>query len=487
MNRVRLAPFLLTLLLTAPAFGANIIVNNVDPPGVGFNDPTPVLPVGGNNGTTLGDQRLNVFQLTAGLWGSVLDSDADIVVQATFNPASTFFGPLPCGPGGGVLGAAASIQIFADFPGALLPGHWYHGALANSLAGFDLTPGPPDPGFLVPPFADDLFALFNDNIDSDPNCLTGITWYYGFDNAAGNDINLLNVLLHEFAHGLGFSDFVSTSTGEGPLGLPDVFTAFMRDNTLDANWNVLTPAERLVSQVNTNNLVWDGPAVTAAAPSVLNDKPVLNVVVPRSLRDKLDAQPAAFGPSLRGCLLNLRQSGRTFPAIGLVKLVDDGVGEINDGCEPPTNRLRGKIALVDRGGCGFTDKVANAQAAGARGVIVANNVADGLPPMGGDDPDIGIPSLGISQADGDAIKAALPFVLTELCRDPDRLEGADDDGRVRLFAPNPVQPGSSKAHWDVSASPNLLMEPFAEPDVRASEDLDLTPLLFLDIGWSLLP
>jgi hypothetical protein len=170
-----------------------------------------------------------------------------------------------------------------------------------------------------------------------------------------------------------------------------------------------------------------------------------------------------------------------------VRLVNDGIGEINDGCELPVNRLRGKLALVDRGGCGFTQKVANAEAVGARGVIVANNIPDGLPPMGGDDSNIRISSVGISQADGNAIKATLPFVFTELCRDPNSLAGADDGGRVRLYAPNPVEPGSSIAHWDTTASPDLLMEPFLQPDVRGSEDLDLTPVLFLDIGWSLSP
>ena len=37
---------------------ATITIVNANEPGVGFNDPTPALPVGGNNGTTLGQQRL---------------------------------------------------------------------------------------------------------------------------------------------------------------------------------------------------------------------------------------------------------------------------------------------------------------------------------------------------------------------------------------------------------------------------------------------
>ena len=51
----------------------------VDLPGEGFNDPTPVEPVGQNPGVTLGEQRLIVFQFAADLWGSLLESDVEIV------------------------------------------------------------------------------------------------------------------------------------------------------------------------------------------------------------------------------------------------------------------------------------------------------------------------------------------------------------------------------------------------------------------------
>ena len=71
-------------------------------------------------------------------------------------------------------------------------------------------------------------------------------------------------------------------------------------------------------------------------------------------------------------------------------------------------KVAGRIALVDRGACGFAIKVKNAQNAGAIGVVVANNVA-GAPPggMAGVDPTITIPSVLITQADANAIKAQL--------------------------------------------------------------------------------
>src|SRR4029453_18324894 len=65
---------------------AKVTIVNNDGPGEGFNDPTPVVPVGGNPGTTLGQQRLIAFQYAADLWGATLDSNVEIDVRAAFDP-----------------------------------------------------------------------------------------------------------------------------------------------------------------------------------------------------------------------------------------------------------------------------------------------------------------------------------------------------------------------------------------------------------------
>lgn len=70
--------------------------------------------------------------------------------------------------------------------------------------------------------------------------------------------------------------------------------------------------------------------------------------------------------------------------------------------------LQGAAVLIDRGVCNFTQKVINAQTAGAAFVIIANNAAAAGPvSAGGADPAVTIPAVGISKEDGDAIKAAL--------------------------------------------------------------------------------
>jgi hypothetical protein len=106
--------------------------------------------------------------------------------------------------------------------------------------------------------------------------------------------------------------------------------------------------------------------------------------------------------------------------------------------------------------------------------------------MGGFSPFVTIPSVGVSLDQGNAIKGELDGgVNLKLILDSTLLAGANDDGLVRLYAPNPVQPGSSKSHWDTSAIPNLLMEPSINADLAPTQTLDLTPNLFEDIGWVL--
>jgi hypothetical protein len=496
MNRSLFSRFLPLLaavaalsLSSAAAHAAHVTINNVDAPGIGFNDPTPVAPVGGNPGTTLGEQRRIVFAFAADLWGATLDSGTDIVVQATFQP-------LACDPTSGVLGSAGPLQVFAfdtPAPPGIRPLTWYTVAQANALAGVDLTPGPPDPGLLEPPYNDDIVAFFNGAIGVDPGCLTGLGWYYGLDNAAAaNQIDLLNVVAHEFAHGLGFLDLADDTDGSLFLGLPDIYGTRMYDSTLRKTWDVMTDAERLFSQVNTGHLVWGGYHVRHATRRLMDPRTSVGILKPRSLRDSLEAQPASFGPPLE------RRHGTSAE----VALADDGVGVGTDACQPITSHVHDRIALVDRGGCTFTVKVKNAQDAGAVGVIVVNNAAKGLPGMGGSDPTIVIPSVGISLADGTAIKAALASgdgghghhgwnrhddeVVATLFLDPRYRQGADEALRMKLYAPDPVEPGSSKSHWDTTATPNLLMEPFINSDLKASETLDLTPSLMRDLGWRLL-
>ena len=48
----------------------SIVIDNRDGLNDGFNDPAPATPEGGNAGTTLGQQRLNLFTHAAAIWGA---------------------------------------------------------------------------------------------------------------------------------------------------------------------------------------------------------------------------------------------------------------------------------------------------------------------------------------------------------------------------------------------------------------------------------
>ncbi|MCF8244816.1 MAG: T9SS type A sorting domain-containing protein [Saprospiraceae bacterium] len=86
-------------------------------------------------------------------------------------------------------------------------------------------------------------------------------------------------------------------------------------------------------------------------------------------------------------------------------LADDGTG-VSNGCTI-TNDMAGKIALIDRGACGFAVKTINAQNMGAIGVIICNNnpaFPDSTIVMGGADCAITIPAVMLSIATCDLIK-----------------------------------------------------------------------------------
>ncbi|MDQ3128800.1 MAG: S8 family serine peptidase [Chloroflexota bacterium] len=85
----------------------------------------------------------------------------------------------------------------------------------------------------------------------------------------------------------------------------------------------------------------------------------------------------------------------------------------NNGCASVAAGASGKVAIINRGACTFSTKVANAKAAGAIGVIVVNNVAGDPTAMGATEGfDDDIPAVMISNTDGAALRAANPTTIT---------------------------------------------------------------------------
>ncbi|SEN87584.1 PA domain-containing protein [Duganella sp. CF517] len=459
----------LAMLCSAGSWAAaTITIVNGDPAGVGFNDPTPATPVGGNSGTTVGAQRINAFQQAASIWGATLDSSVPIRVLATWEA-------LPCNDTGAVLGSAGALQVFANFPGAPQPDAWYGEAETNKLVGFDADPDLPE-----------IRARFNVNLGQ-PGCFTGSPFYLGLDNNHGPLTDLVAVLLHEFAHGLGFQTYTDDATGELLAGIPSIWDYFLLDTATNKLWKDMTDAERAASARRAGRLVWNGANVTEAAQLVLRPgTPLLTILSPSRVAGVRRIGVAQFGPPLASPGV----TGEVMPVIDTPP--DTGLA-CTPLSAPNVRAVQGKIALIDRGGCTFVEKVRNVQNAGAIGAIIVDNAAGTPPPdLGGDDPTIVIPAVRISLQDG----AALKDVLATRSRTKSGLfanlgvnlavrAGADPSGRVLMYATDPNLPGSSVSHYDISAIPNQLMEPSINDDLshKVTPPRDLTYPLLRDIGW----
>jgi len=474
------APALAALAMAVSAgqaqAAATIVINNINQPGVGFNDPTPATPIAGNTGTTLGEQRLIAFTYAANIWGATLTSNVPIIINAQFTA-------LTCNATSGLLGSAGATSIFRDFAGATRTGTWFSYALANKLAGVYL-------GTLNAP---QINANFNVNLGQ-ANCLAGPGWYYGLDgNEPVGGIDFVAVLMHEMAHGLGFQTFTSGTTGAFNGGFPAIWDHYLFDATNNVSWASATAAQRVASAISIDKLVWTGPIVTAAAPNVLRPGlPGVTISGPAAgtlAGTTLQAGEASFGPALTTgglfgevmpVVANTTADNLTGPACGPLTLND-------------ARAVAGKIALIDRGVCGFAIKTKNAQNAGAIGVLIADNAAGSPPPgLGGTDPTVTIPAVRVTLADGTALKAALAKrsrtnsgVFARMGLFGTQLAGADLLGRVKMFAPNPFQSGSSVSHFDTTATRNQLMEPSINGDLTqvVMPPIDLTFPLFQDIGW----
>ena len=448
---------------------ATIVIVNNNAPGVGFNDPTPADAVGGNTGTTLGEQRIKAFEHAAKIWTQRLNSPVPIRIRAQF----TALGP-------GVLGSAGPITAASDFANAPLPGTYHAIALANSLAGVDLVTG-------NPAISDDINANFS----------TAFNFYLGLDNQApAGQPDLVTVLLHEFAHGLGFLQFASLTSGNLFGGIPDSYNTKLYDLSVGKYWPQMTSEERLASATRWGRVVLDAPKVTAALPQVLSlGSPGVNVLAPAAIAGTYQFGTPAFGPAIGNPNVQ-----------GSVVAAEDGVepplavggapGTTTDGCSPLSNAgaVAGNIVLIERGYCGFALKARNASVAGAIGVIIYNNAANaaaGAPGMADDGINgafVTAPTVSLRRADGQTILAQIaPGVTASIAVDPTVYAGASAEAtpRARVFAPFPIATGSSISHYDTVATRNLLMEPSINRDLthRLKAPDDLTSELLYDLGW----
>jgi hypothetical protein len=289
------------------------------------------------------------------------------------------------------------------------------------------------------------------------------------------------------AHGLGFQTFTDKETGAEIQGLPSVWDHFLVDNRTEQLWVGMTDAERVASAIGGKRLSWNGPTVRAAVPQVLGPRPRLNLFGrgAGNAAGEYEVGEASFGRPL----MLKPVKGKLMAVIGPSKT-------LGMACAPLHHRnaraVRRNIALVARGECPFVDKARHVQAAGAIGMVVVNNTPGDPGSMTGSDPAIRIPSVLVSQEDGATLQAVLrarhrhhSAVGASLGLDARRLAGTDPEGRILMYTPVVLAPGSSVSHYTTDARPNQLMEPAINPDLPhlVTPPRDLTYPLLQDIGW----
>ncbi|WMW78162.1 T9SS-dependent M36 family metallopeptidase [Flavobacterium sp. 20NA77.7] len=216
-------------------------------------------------------------------------------------------------------------------------------------------------------------------------------------NAAITNLFYMNNMMHDLWYQYGFNEanrnFQAQNLGRGGSG-NDAVNAEAQDGSQAAtptlnNANFSTPSDG--SKPRMQMYVWN------------SKKPSTLLVNTGTLANtSFNVIDNSFNPGH----VNLPVAPATLT--NTIVLVDDGTPDTSDACETIINAaaVNGKIAVIRRGTCTFVSKALMAQNAGAIAVIIVNNTA-GYVGMSGADANITIPVVSMSQADGEALIAAL--------------------------------------------------------------------------------
>ena len=219
-----------------------------------------------------------------------------------------------------VLASASAKNVFANFTGAPDKTLYYTSALANALAGRDLDVN--DPELVI-------------EVSSNAN------WYFGTDGKCPpRSYDLVSVILHEMAHGLGFmsGSYYDSTTGEGRILQPTPFDAYAQ--LPDGRRLIDLPSPSLeIGKALTTALFWSGangvkanngikpllftPSIYERGSSVshLDEKTFSNAGENSAMTPNLDAGEVFHSPG--SLVLAMFEDLRQTPPAGIVTGVPD--------------------------------------------------------------------------------------------------------------------------------------------------------------------
>jgi len=162
-----------------------------------------------------------------------------------------------------------------------------------------------------------------------------------------------------------------------------------------------------------------------------------------------------------------------YDATGDLELVDDGSANPSEGCNPPIGFTVGNIAMIDRGNCEFGLKASLAQAAGAAGVVIVNDVPaqgiDLLMGAGAFRATVLLPTVLLSTADGDLLKAEMAVGPVNATLGHEHPEADWEIPMDSVVYDQYIDPNGDNDHDNSSVSvfPSLFQDDFESGDTTA--------------------
>jgi len=222
------------VVVQATVAGGAFEVFYTDAEGEGFRD------------SRLGPVRRQAFEASLNAWALVLDTVVPIVVQARMEA--------PEDEESSLLASAGPV----DF--AILNDQAVPFSLAAQLVGESVNDGTAD-----------IEVVFSPDVDWD---------YATHGQAAEGKVSFVYVTIHELGHGLGFVDSFDPEVGEPMNEVPFSYDLFVNRGSPANDLLVRRPAERVVADLISGDLFFNGPRANDASRRSIRPMPMVKLFAP---------------------------------------------------------------------------------------------------------------------------------------------------------------------------------------------------------------